>query len=75
MGKLSARLHNESEANVPGEQPSHKPTDDKAPPDESNPERNPEFKSFENLTKKLLKVPKEELDEKRAEREREKKRA
>ena len=35
----------------------------------------PPFERFENLTKKLLKVPKEELDEKRAEREREKKRA
>ena len=33
------------------------------------------FESFEGLAAKLLKVPKEEVDEKRAEREREKKRA
>ena len=32
------------------------------------------FKNFEDLTSNLLKVPKEEVDEKRAEREREKKR-
>jgi hypothetical protein len=34
----------------------------------------PSYERFEALTEKLLKVPKEELDEKRAEREREKKR-
>ena len=38
-------------------------------------ERNEPFEMFEELTKKLLKVPKEELDEKQAERELEKKRA
>ena len=33
------------------------------------------FENFEGLATKLLKVPKEEVDEKRAERERDKKRA
>ncbi len=32
-----------------------------------------EFKNFEELTKRLLAVPKEDLDKKRAERRREKK--
>ena len=72
MGKLSARLHNESEANVPGEKPRHKRTDDKPEHDEQN----AEFERFEKLTEILLRVPKEEVDEKRREyeREREKKR-
>jgi hypothetical protein len=35
----------------------------------------PSYERFEALTEKLLKVPKEEVDEKRAERKREKKRA
>jgi hypothetical protein len=33
------------------------------------------FERFEDLARKLFRVPKEELDEKRAERDREKKRA
>lgn len=45
---------------------------DRKPKDEKRDERNEPFKTFEELTKKLLKVPKEEVDEKRAEREREK---
>ena len=48
---------------MPGEKPRNKRTDDKP---------NPQFEKFEDLTKKLLKVPKDELDEKRAQREREK---
>lgn len=36
-------------------------------------ERNPEFEKFEDLAKRLFVVPKEELDQKRAERERDKK--
>jgi hypothetical protein len=35
-------------------------------------ERNSEFEKFQDLAKRLFVVPKEELDEKRAEREREK---
>lgn len=35
-------------------------------------ERNPEFGKFQDLAKKLFAVPKEEIDQKRAEREREK---
>ena len=62
----------ESEATVPGEKPRHRHTDDKHQSDKPNPQPNPEFEKFEDLTKKLLKVPKEELDEKRAQREREK---
>ena len=38
-------------------------------------EDNPEFKNFQRLLKQVLSVPKEKLDEKLAEREREKKRA
>jgi hypothetical protein len=64
-------LHYESEANVPGEKPRHKRTDDKYQSDT----RNPEFEKFEDLTRKPLNVPKEEVDEKREEHEREKKRA
>jgi hypothetical protein len=53
---------------VPDEKPRHKRTDDKPEHDEQN----AEFERFEDLTKKLLGVPKEEVDKKRAEREREK---
>ena len=35
-------------------------------------ERSPEFEKFEDLAKKLFVVPKEELDQKRAERKQEK---
>lgn len=38
----------------------------------SKDERNEPFRNFEELAKKLLPVPKDEVDEKRAEREREK---
>lgn len=41
--------------------------------DHNQDERNEAFKTFEDLTRKLLSVPKEEVDEERAEREREKK--
>lgn len=37
-------------------------------------EDSPEFKSFQQLPKQVLFVPKEEVDEKRTEREREKRR-
>lgn len=40
-----------------------------------NGEPNPEFDNFQNLLKQVLTVPKEKVDEKRAEQEREKKRA
>jgi hypothetical protein len=53
---------------VAGEKPRYRGTDDKAPSDE----RNPEWERFENTLKKLVKVPKEEVDEERAKREREK---
>jgi len=39
--------------------------------DRRDDKRTEPFKSFEDLTRKLLKVPKGELDEKRTERERE----
>jgi hypothetical protein len=42
---------------------------------EADDERQKEFDRFEDLTRKLLKVPKEELDKERAKRDREKKRA
>jgi len=35
-------------------------------------EDNPEFKNFQQLLKQVLSVPKEKVDEKRAEREQEK---
>lgn len=35
-------------------------------------EDNPEFKNFQQLLKQVLSVPKEEVDKRRAEREREK---
>ncbi len=35
-------------------------------------EDNPEFKNFQQLLKQVLSVPKEQVDEKRAEREKEK---
>lgn len=38
-------------------------------------ERNPEFQRYQELAKRLFLVPKEEADEKRAERDRERKRA
>jgi hypothetical protein len=44
------------------------------PKDEQQQDEKTAFEKFEDLTRKLLKVPKEELDEKR-EQEREKKRA
>jgi hypothetical protein len=53
------------------EKPRHRQTDDKSQSDEQN----PEFDRFEDTLKKLVKVPKEEVDEKRKEREQEKKRA
>ncbi len=53
---------------MPGEKSRHKRTDDKPQHDEQN----AEFNRFENLTKKLLKVPKDELDKKRQEREKRK---
>ncbi len=56
---------------MPGEKPRHKQTDDKPKHDEQK----AEFDRFEDLTRKLLKVPKEEVDEERQKREREKKRA
>ena len=40
--------------------------------DHKQDERNEAFEKFQNLAKKLMSVPKEEVDEKRAEREREK---
>jgi hypothetical protein len=52
---------------VAGEKPRHHRTDDKPEHDEQN----AEFERFEDLTKKLLKVPKEEVDEKRKKWERE----
>jgi hypothetical protein len=43
--------------------------------DEEEPdERNPAFERFENLAKKLLRVPKDEADEKRRKHERERER-
>lgn len=39
--------------------------------DQRQDERNPEFEKFEDLAKRLFVVPKEELDQKRAERKRE----
>lgn len=45
------------------------------PKDEQQQDEKTAFEKFEDLTRKLLKVPKEEVDEKRQEREREKKRA
>ena len=48
--------------------PRHKHTDDKPEHDEQN----AEFERFEDLTKKLLKVPKGEVDEERKKREQEK---
>jgi hypothetical protein len=74
LGKLSARLtfrkrncRNESEANVAEPKPKDKDRDEK---DES-------FKKFEDLTDKLLRVPKKEVDKlrEREKQEREKKRA
>ena len=53
---------------MPGEKSRHKQTDDKPEHDEQS----VEFKRFEKLTKKLLGVPKDELDEKRQEREKRK---
>jgi hypothetical protein len=47
-----------------------KPKDDERPD-----ERNSAFERFEDLAKRLLKVPKEELDEEREKREHEKKQA
>lgn len=45
--------------------------DEQKPNEERRPDENSEeFDRFEDLAKKLLGVPKEELDEKRAERER-----
>ena len=44
-----------------------KPREDRKPD-----ERNSEFEKFQDLTKRLFAVPKEELDQKRAERERDK---
>lgn len=41
--------------------------------DRKRDERNEAFENFQELAKKLMSVPKEEVDEKRAEREREKK--
>lgn len=38
-------------------------------------EGNPEFKNFQQLLKQVLSVPKEKVDERRVEQEREKKRA
>lgn len=43
------------------------PMADKKPKDKK--QNNEPFKNFEDLAKKLVKVPKEEVDEKRAERE------
>lgn len=43
--------------------------------DRKDQERSEEFDRFEDLAKKLLKVPKEEVDEERRKWEREKKRA
>lgn len=40
--------------------------------DHKQDERNEAFKKFQDLTKKLMAVPKEEVDEKRREEEREK---
>ncbi len=48
-----------------GEKPRHNRTDDKPEHDEQN----AEFERFEDLTKKLLKVPKEKVDEQRREYE------
>lgn len=45
---------------------------ERKPKEERNDDRNSEFEKFQDLAKKLLLVPKEKLDEKRAEREREK---
>ena len=51
---------------MPAEKPRHKRTDDKPEHDEQN----AEFERFEKLTENLLRVPKEEVDKKRQERER-----
>ena len=53
---------------MPGEKPRYRQTDDEPQHDEQN----AEFERFENLTKKLLRVPKDELDKKRQEREKRK---
>lgn len=45
---------------------------DKKPKDEKQDERNEPFERFEQFVKKIAQVPKEEVDKKRAEREREK---
>ena len=49
-------------------EPRHKRTDDKPEHDEQN----AEFERFEKLTENLLRVPKDELDKKRQEREKRK---
>jgi hypothetical protein len=43
------------------------------PKDERKDERNPEWERFDAFVKKIAAVPKEEVDEKRAEEKREKK--
>jgi hypothetical protein len=52
---------------VPGEKPRHRQTDDKPEHDEQN----AEFERFEDFVKKIAAVPKEEVDERRREYERE----
>ena len=53
---------------MPGEKPRHKQTDDKPEHDEQN----AEFERFEKPTENLIRVPKDELDKKRQEREKRK---
>ena len=50
-------------------------TEDKPKDQKNRDERNEPFERFENLTKKLLRVPKEEADEQRRKDERERKQA
>lgn len=48
---------------------------ERKPKDERKEEQNPQWGRFDAFVKKIAAVPKEEVDEKRAEREQEKKRA